>query len=225
MRRSSSRRPLNLSTASSQPAAVVGDPLQHGPDQLGVAGVHREVVPAAAREPVVHRRALAGDPGSEDDAAGSRRGPRRRFEQLLPRLRFAGGQRLARPEQRQPGGLVVVDHQVAALVEARHAGDGVHHVGLLLPERERDPRGRPDRHVGLALAGGAGAQGGRVQVGCPGHDADPGRQPERGGGLRADLADHRADRDQRGQLVSVDAGAPQQPPVVGGRGGPGAGCR
>ena len=85
-----------------EPAAVVGDALEHGADQVGVAGLDREVVQAAAGVAVVDRGALAREPGREDHAAAARRRALRQLDQALvvagsPRVKLSRSQRRQSP--------------------------------------------------------------------------------------------------------------------------------
>ena len=101
-RERTSRRTSRPSPSSQR--RVERDALEHRPHELGAGRAQREVVPAAAQEVVVDRRALAVQPRREDHAAAARRAPR-------PRARRA--RRTRRRDRRLPQRVVGVEHVVA----------------------------------------------------------------------------------------------------------------
>jgi hypothetical protein len=213
-----------------QPVVVVGDALHDGPHQVGPGGGERQVVEAAPQVAVADGRALPRQPGREDDPAGTGRRAGSQPGEGVEAARIArvgiragiateeavvGGEDVvAQPLQAEPRRVVVVGEQVAA-VESGDAGHSVQHVGLLAGHRQADPRRGAERHVGLALADGARADGRRVQVGHPGHHLHARRQPEVAGDVVAHRADDAAGRHERRQLVAVHTGPAHQVVVVG----------
>ena len=80
----------------------------------------------------------------------------------------------------------------------------VEEVGLLIGHVAGQPRRRADVEVGLEVAHRAGADGGRVHVGCANDDRDAGRQPQLGGHVRPQRAEDVDGPPQIGQLGPVN---------------------
>ena len=87
-------------------------------------------------------------------------------------------------------------------------------VGLLRRQRAADPRGRPDRQVGLVGTHEPRADRRAVQVGESGDHLRTGGDAQLGGDRRLHRPDDRARRDQRRQLRSRHPGEPHQLGVV-----------
>ncbi len=129
-----------------QPSAVVGDPFEHRPYEMGSGGAEGDIVETTPGGMVVHRRTLSGQPGGEEDVTASGRcGGRQCRERGV-----AGGNRVgesvvggddpvAEPLQAGASGLVVVGDEEAVSGETGDRGDLVGGVGLLVGYRATDP--------------------------------------------------------------------------------------
>ena len=163
------------------------DAFHHGAHQGAAVRLQGQVVEAAAHQAILHRGALAIQPGGENEAATAGRDvPGQGFQGgetaagVIGRRFAVGSEEDIVPQEGQasPGGFLFVGNEIPSGNCRWDRSHIVQQVGLFKRHMAGQPGGGADIQVGFEIPHRPGADGRRVEVGCSHDHRQAGRQSE-----------------------------------------------